>query len=68
MIGSPQASSYERTVNSLQVEIEGRNSELGKLRDKVNTLTVAVSNLKKELEVRGHEVLTIRREANNKLR
>ena len=55
-------------MSGLHLELEGRDSELCKLRDKVNTLTVAVSDLKKELEVKGHEVLMIRREANNKLR
>ena len=54
-------------MNELQSKVEGRDSELSKLRDKVNSLTVSVSNLRKELEVKGHEVLMIRREANNKL-
>ena len=62
-----QTSTYERNVGELHCEIEGRDSELSKLRDKVNTLTVAVSDLRKELEVKGHEVLMIRREANNRL-
>ena len=62
-----QTSSHERVVNELQSKVEGRDSELSKLRDKVNSLTVSVSDLRKELEVKGHEVLMIRREANNKL-
>ena len=62
-----QTSNYERTVGDLQHELEGRDSELSKLRDKVNNLTVSAFDLRKELEVKGHEVLTIRREANNKL-
>lgn len=62
-----QTSNYERAVNELQSKIEGRDSELSKLRDKVNSLTVSVSDLRKELEVKSHEVLMIRRKANNKL-
>ena len=62
-----QTSNYERAMNELQSKVEGRDSELSKLRDKVNSLTVSVSDLRKELEVKGHEVLMIRREANNKL-
>ena len=62
-----QTSNYERTVGDLHRELEGRDSELSKLRDKVNNLTVSAFDLRKELEVKGHEVLTIRREANNKL-
>ena len=54
-------------MGELHCEIEGRDSELSKLRDKVNTLTVAVSDVRKELEIKGHEVLMIRREANNRL-
>ena len=45
-------------------DIERRDAELSKLRDQANSLTVAVSNLRKELEVKGHEVLMVRREAN----
>ena len=45
-----------------------RDSELSKLRDRVNNLTVTVSNLKKELGVKGQEVLMIRRETNNQIR
>ena len=62
-----QTSNYERAVNELQSKIEGRDSELSKLRDKVNSLTVSASDLRKELEVKSHEVLMIRRKANNKL-
>ena len=62
-----QTSSHERAVGELQSKVEGRDSELSKLRDKLNSLTVSVSDLRKELEVKGHEVLMIRREANNKL-
>ena len=54
-------------MDELQSTIEGRDAELSKLRDKLNSLTVSVSDLKKELEVKGHEVLMIRREANNRL-
>lgn len=62
-----QTSSYERAVDELQSKVEGRDSELSKLRDKLNSLTISVSDLRKELEIKGHEVLMIRREANNKL-
>ena len=62
-----QTSSHERAVGELQSKVEGRDSELSKLRDKLNSLTVSVSDLRKELEVKGHEVLMIRREANYKL-
>ena len=44
--------------------MERRDAELSKLRDKVNSLTVAANNLRKELEVKGQEVLTVRRETN----
>ena len=59
-----QTSSYLRAVDRLHCEIENRDSEMSKLRDKINTLTVSVSDL---LEVKGHEVLMIRRETNNRL-
>ena len=54
-------------MNELQSKVESRDSELSKLRDKINSLIVFVSDLRKELEVKGHEVFMIRREANNKL-
>lgn len=54
-------------MSDLSSDIDRRDAELSKLRDKVNSLTVAVSSLKKELEVKGHEVLMIRREANTQL-
>lgn len=55
---------YERAIDSLNSDINNQNAELSKLRDKVNTLTVGMSNLRKELEVKGQEVLMVRREAN----
>jgi hypothetical protein len=63
-ISSLQVNQYERTVTSLNIDVEYRDAELSKLRDKANSLTVTVSNLKKELEVKGREVLGVRREAN----
>ena len=54
-------------MDGLRCEIENRDSEMSKLCDKINTLTVSVSDLRKELEVKGHEVLMIRRETNNRL-
>lgn len=55
---------YERTVSSLNIDIEHRDAEVSKLRDKVNSLMVGNSNLRKEVEVKGHEVLSVRRETN----
>lgn len=54
-------------MSSLNIDIEHRDAELSKLRDKVNSLTVAVNNLRKELEVKGQEVLGVRRETNSLL-
>ena len=50
-------------MDELQSKVEGRDAELSKLRDKINSLTISVSDLRKELEVKGHEVLSICREA-----
>jgi len=52
---SPQSSDYEHTIGGLRSEVGQRDSELSKLRDRVNNLTVTVSNLKKELGVKGQE-------------
>ncbi len=51
-------------MGSLSADIKHRDAELSKLRDKVNSFTVASSNLRKELEVKGQEVLSVRRETN----
>ena len=51
-------------VSSLCSDIEMKDAELSKLRNNVNSLTVAVANIRKELEVKGNEVLATRREAN----
>ena len=64
----PQSSDHEHTIGGLHSEVGRRDSELSKLRDRVNNLTVAVSNLKKELGVKGQEVVMIRRETNNQIR
>lgn len=48
----------------LKSALEERDAELSTLRNKVSSLTVGVSNLRKELEVKGQEVLAVRREAN----
>lgn len=55
---------YERAMDALNSDINDRNAELSKLRDKVNSLTVGMNKLRKELEVKGQEVLMVRREAN----
>ncbi len=60
-------SGYDIIVRDLNTNIERRDAELSRMRDKVNSLTVAVSDLRKELEVKGHEVLATRRETNAKL-
>ena len=60
-------SDHEKTVSGLNSEVGRRDAELGKLRGKVNTLMVTNESLKKELEVKGQEVLTVRREASSLL-
>ena len=55
---------YESRVSNLNTDIERKDDELIKLRDKVNSLTVTTSNIRKELEMKGQEILSIRREAN----
>ena len=50
-------------MDELQSKVEDRDGELSKLRDKINSLTASVSDLRKELEVKGHQVLSIHREA-----
>lgn len=60
-------SQYEKTVSDLNADVECRDAELSKLRDKANSLTVGVNKLRKELEVKGHELLTVRRETNTVL-
>ena len=60
-----QVERCERSVLELQSSVEAREAELGRLRSKVNSLTVATSDLRKELEVKGQEVLTVRRETTN---
>ena len=47
--------------------VEGRDIELAKLRDKVNTFTVKLNEVKKELEVRSHEVIMVHREAKSRI-
>lgn len=64
LLSMVQVTHYERAMEALNSDMNSRNAELGKLRDKVNTLTVGMNNLRKELEVKGQEVLMVRREAN----
>lgn len=59
---------YESRVEGLRGEVGRRDRELGQLREKVNNLTVALSDLRKELEVRGQEVIMARKEANSQIR
>ena len=51
-------------MSDLKADVEYRDAELSKLRDKANSLTVGVNKLRKELEVKGHELSTARRESN----
>ena len=50
-------------MDELQSKVEGRDAELSKLRDKINSLTISVSDSRKELEVKVHKVLSICRKA-----
>ncbi len=59
---------FESTLSSVRGEVATRDTDLSQLRDRVNTLTVTVNGLRKELEVRGQEVAAARREAKNVVR
>ena len=63
-----QECEYKTMLSSMCKEVDRRDSELSKLRDRVNTLIVALSDLKKELEVRCQEVVMVKREANSQIR
>ncbi len=58
----------ERITDSLRKEIESRDSELSVLREKGNSLTVAIADLRKQLTVREQELQLAKREAKSTLR
>ncbi len=58
----------ERITDSLRKEIESRASELSVLREKGNSLTVAIADLRKQLTVREQELQLAKREAKSTLR
>ena len=64
---SLQQLNHQSTVADLTGTVEGRDIELAKLRDKVNTFTVKLNEVKKELEVRSHEVIMVHREAKSRI-
>ena len=55
------------TIGNLEAEVERRVAELAALKNKVSDLTGAMSELRKELEVKGQEILSVRREANTQV-
>ena len=58
----------ESIADGLRREMESRDSELGVLRDKSNSLTVAIADLKKQLTMREQELQLAKREAKSTLR
>ena len=65
---SPQQIAFcQVTIRNLEAETERKDSELAGLKDKVSDLIGAVNKLRKELEVKGQEILTVRREANTQV-
>ena len=62
-----QAAIQEGTATSLRQELESRDSELSILRNKTNSLTMALADLKKQLTISEQEVQAVKREAETTL-
>lgn len=63
-----QMATQESIAERLRGELASRDSELCKLRDQGNSLTVAVADLRKQLTVKEQELQLAKREAKNTLR
>ncbi len=59
---------HEGITEGIRRQLECRDSELSGLREKSNSLTVAIADLKKQLTVREQELQLARREAKSTLR
>lgn len=57
----------QMTIRNLEAEAERKGSELAALKGKEVSLSGAVNELRKELEVKGQEILSVRREANTQV-
>lgn len=55
-------------MGCLRRELEGRDSQLSSLREKGNSLSVAIADLKKQLTMREQELQLAKKEAKSTLR
>ena len=63
-----QASEYEGQIEELKCEIKEREKDIGDLDQECKEGKKNIDQLRQAVEVKGQEVLTIRREANQHIR
>lgn len=63
-----QDSEYQIKVEEITHEVEMRDTQLKELDDELSQLRLNVSKLEDELQAKGQEILSIRRETNSQIR